>query len=61
MFVYQAKCVDVVDGDTIDLDIDLGFSMIRSSTRIRLKGVDTHEIFFVDNDSEEYKKGGPRG
>lgn len=57
MFVYQAKRTNIVDGDTIDLDIDLGFSMVRSSTRVRLQGIDTHEIFFVDSDSEEYKKG----
>jgi len=33
----------VVDGDTIDLDIDLGFGTWRCSERIRLYGVDTPE------------------
>lgn len=57
MFEYQAKLDRVVDGDTVDLHIDLGFSMENRSTRIRLADIDTHEIFFVDNESEEYKKG----
>ncbi len=33
----------MVDGDTIDLDIDLGFGTWRCSERIRLYGVDTPE------------------
>ena len=43
MFEYYVKKVtNVVDGDTIDVDIDLGFS-IYYSQRVRLAGIDTPE------------------
>lgn len=57
MYTYYANVEEVIDGDTIDVNIDLGFSIVRSSTRIRLARVDTHETFFVEDDSEEYRKG----
>lgn len=42
MYEYKAKLVKVVDGDTIDIDIDLGFHLcIRQ--RCRLRGVDCPE------------------
>lgn len=46
----------VVDGDTIYFKLDLGFYLRKVET-IRLGNVDTHEIHFVDHDSEEYEKG----
>ena len=39
---FQAKVKRVVDGDTLDLDIDLGFH-ITLSERVRLMGIDTPE------------------
>jgi micrococcal nuclease len=43
MFEYRIKQVlKVVDGDTVDVDIDLGFS-ISYSQRLRLAGIDTPE------------------
>ena len=39
---FQAKVRRVIDGDTLDLDIDLGFH-ITLSERVRLMGVDTPE------------------
>jgi micrococcal nuclease len=43
MFEYYVKKVTkVVDGDTIDVEIDLGFS-IAFSSRVRLAGIDTPE------------------
>ena len=43
MYEYQVKKVlKVVDGDTIDVDIDLGFS-ISYTQRVRLAGIDTPE------------------
>ena len=43
MFQYYVKKVtNVVDGDTIDVDIDLGFD-ITFSSRVRLAGIDTPE------------------
>ena len=41
-FVYNAKLKRVVDGDTIDAYIDLGFD-VWVTKRIRFKGVDTWE------------------
>ena len=40
---YKAKVKRVVDGDTLDLDIALGFNLTLSE-RVRLMGVDTPEI-----------------
>lgn len=42
MFEYQAKVFNVVDGDTLDVEIDLGFK-IATKQRIRLAHVDTPE------------------
>jgi len=43
MFEYYVKKVTkVVDGDTIDVDIDLGFD-ISFTSRVRLAGIDTPE------------------
>jgi len=42
MYTYFTKIEKVVDGDTVDVFIDLGFKVWRSE-RIRLVGVDTAE------------------
>ena len=42
MYTYKAKLVKVVDGDTIDVTIDLGFD-VSVKKRIRLVGIDTPE------------------
>ena len=48
MYEYQVKKVlKVVDGDTIDVDIDLGFS-ISYTQRVRLAGIDTPESRTMD-------------
>ena len=43
MYDYQCTIVRVVDGDTVDVDIDLGFGTWRCGERIRLYAVDTPE------------------
>lgn len=43
MYNYKAKCVKIIDGDTLDLEIDLGFN-ITIKERIRLARVNTPEI-----------------
>ena len=43
MYEYSCRIVRVVDGDTVDVDIDLGFDMWLKKQRIRLYGVDTPE------------------
>jgi micrococcal nuclease len=42
-YIYQATLERVVDGDTVDVVIDLGFSTFRKE-RIRLYGIDAPEI-----------------
>lgn len=55
MYQYKIKKVNkVVDGDTVDLDIDLGFN-ITISHRIRLKDIDAPETRTLD--LEEKDKG----
>jgi len=63
MFEYRVKQVTkIVDGDTIDVDIDLGFN-ISYSQRLRLAGIDTPESRTTDKlektlglESKEYLK-----
>ena len=42
MFEYRVKITRVVDGDTVDAELDLGFN-IKYKERIRLMGIDTPE------------------
>lgn len=56
MYNYKAKLDRVVDGDTIDLEIDMGFK-ITTNQRIRLASIDTPETFRQKHDSDEYKAG----
>ena len=44
MFQYKAVITNVVDGDTFDMDIDLGFN-IHIHERVRLLDIDTPEKF----------------
>ena len=43
-YLYRAVVVRVVDGDTIDVDIDLGFYVWIKKQRIRLFGIDAPEV-----------------
>jgi len=56
MYTYKAFVTRVVDGDTIDCDVDLGFYMI-ARIRFRLARVNTPETYGVNKDSDEYKAG----
>ena len=42
-YVYRAKILRVVDGDTVDIDLDLGFGIVYAKQRVRLLGIDTPE------------------
>ena len=55
MYEYRATLLKIVDGDTVDVDIDLGFGVILSNQRIRLYGIDTPES--RTRDLEEKKCG----
>jgi micrococcal nuclease len=43
MYEYKAKINRVVDGDTVDVDIDLGFGVWLNDERVRIMGIDTPE------------------
>jgi len=55
-YLYKATVTRVVDGDTVDLEIDLGMSVF-AKQRIRLAGINTPETYGVKKDSEEYAAG----
>jgi len=43
MYEYKCKLVKIVDGDTVDVDIDLGFGVWMKDERVRIMGIDTPE------------------
>ena len=43
MYEYRCTVLKVVDGDTVDVDIDLGFGIVLTDERVRLMGIDTPE------------------
>ena len=43
MYEYKVNITRVVDGDTVDGDIDLGFGMWIKDERVRMMGIDTPE------------------
>ena len=43
MYEYKAVVVKIIDGDTIDVDVHLGFDVVLSKQRVRLHGIDTPE------------------
>ena len=43
MWTYRCKLKRVVDGDTVDVDIDLGFGIWQMNERVRIMGIDTPE------------------
>lgn len=49
MYEYQAIIKRVVDGDTVDIDIDLGFGVVLRDERVRIMGIDTPESRTSDN------------
>jgi micrococcal nuclease len=54
MYEYNCKIVRVVDGDTVDVDIDLGFNHWLHNERIRLYGIDTPECRTRDAEEKKY-------
>ena len=54
MFEYSCTIVKVIDGDTVDVDIDLGFGVWLKKQRIRLYGIDTPESRTRDLEEKKY-------
>lgn len=44
MYEYRALVRKVYDGDTITVDIDLGFGIVLNAQKIRLIGINTPEV-----------------
>lgn len=55
MYEYKATVRRWVDGDTVDVDIDLGFGLVYSNQRIRLYGINAFET--RTRDLEEKRRG----
>lgn len=51
-FFYSAKVLDVIDGDTLDLLVDLGFN-VHHQIRVRLNGINTPESRTSDTREKE--------
>jgi len=43
MYQYKCKILKVLDGDTVDIDLDLGFKIVLANQRVRMAGIDTPE------------------
>ena len=55
MYQYNCTVTRIIDGDTLDVDIDLGFSVKLIKQRIRMMGIDTPES--RTRNLEEKKRG----
>ena len=56
MYEYRCNIVKVIDGDTGDVDIDLGFGVWLRDQRVRLYGIDTPESRTSDPFEKQYGK-----
>jgi micrococcal nuclease len=54
MYEYRARLVNVVDGDTVDVDIDLGFGIWMKDERVRIMGIDTPESRTRDLEEKKF-------
>lgn len=54
MYQYRATLLDVVDGDTVDVDIDLGFGIWLRNERVRIMGIDTPESRTRDLEEKKF-------
>ena len=53
MYEYRATIIKIVDGDTVDVDIDLGFNVVLRDERVRIAGIDTPESRTRDLEEKE--------
>jgi len=54
MYQYRCKIIKIIDGDTVDVDIDLGFGVWLHKERVRLFGIDTPESRTRDLEEKKY-------
>jgi len=56
LMVYEARLINVIDGDTVDMVVNLGMG-VEHKARIRLVSIDAPEIYGVKKDNPEYARG----
>jgi len=54
VYEYRCKVLKIIDGDTVDVDIDLGFGVWLRNERVRLYGIDTPESRTSDKIEKYY-------
>jgi len=54
MYEYRCTIIKVIDGDTVDVDIDLGFDIVLRNQRIRIYGIDTPESRTSDKIEKQF-------
>ena len=54
MYEYNVKILRIVDGDTVDIDIDLGFGVWVHKERVRFHGIDTPESRTRDLEEKKF-------
>ena len=54
MYEYRATIIKIVDGDTVDVDIDLGFNVVLKDERVRIAGIDTPESRTRDLEEKKF-------
>ena len=52
MYIYRCKINKVVDGDTVEIDLDLGFNMMLVNQKVRMAGIDTPESRTSNNEEK---------
>ena len=53
MYIYRCKINKVVDGDTVEIDLDLGFNMMLVNQKVRMAGIDTPESRTSNKEEKE--------
>ena len=54
MYEYRCEVVKIIDGDTIRVDVDLGFGIWSRNETLRLYGIDTPESRTRDLEEKKY-------
>jgi micrococcal nuclease len=54
MYEYRCVILRIVDGDTVDVDIDLGFGVWLRNERVRIAGIDAPETRTRDLEEKRF-------
>jgi len=56
LYIYKATVTSVYDGDTLTVDIDLGFSVVLRNIKLRLLGINTPELRGGTTETKSYAR-----